>query len=541
MKSFIPYFAVAAVLAAIIWAVSFGTLPPADFTFCNGDEIKTVDPAIVTGAPEGRIINALFEGLTRWNPKTLEPEPAVAASWDISDDKLTYTFHLRKNARWSDDTQVTADDFVWSWRRFLHPATGAEYAYELWYIVGAEEFTTGKIKSDFSSVGIKALDRQTLQVQLKHPVPYFLSLVGFYPMFPVNQRCVRKHGYPAWTKPENIVCNGPFRLKFRRIRDRIRLVKSDTYWDRDNVRLNVIDALAVSSSTTMLNLYMTGRADWITTVPVEVIPELMKRPEGDFTPSPFLAVYYYVVNTTKPPLDDKRVRQALALAIDKQQIVDKVARAGQQPARSLVPTEIRKYIDYIPAECGQYNIEEAGRLLAEAGYPGGRGMPKVEILYNTSENHKAIAELLQAQWKRALGVDVRLRNQEWTTYLNSRRQKKYQIARAGWIGDYVDPNTFLDMFVTDSPQNHTGWSNTEYDRLIDFAQQEPDEKKRLAYFHRAERILMDEMPVIPIYFYVSTSMVRSYVKGFYPNIQDVHPLRAIWIEGKGEGGRKSRN
>ncbi len=602
MKKAVPYLIAAVCLAVMVWAVSFGTLPEADFTFCNGDEIKTVDPAIVTGQPEGRIVGALFEGLCRWHPKTLKPIPGMAQSWDISDDELTYTFDIRRGALWSDATPVTAHDFAWSFRRFLHPATASEYAYEMWYVVGAQKYSSGKVMIgdpveielkekppgalpyaagitlrgelldikhkkvalpnepvyvvkvdgrqrqfqkgateagtedyqwliyDFRSVGIRALDDRTLRIRLRHPVPYFLNLMGFYPMSPVNRRCVETHGYPVWTKPENIVCNGPFRLKFRRIRDRIRLVKSTTYWNRDNVRLKVVDALAVKSNTTTLNLYLTGQADWISTVPTEIVPDLMRREQADFNPAPFLAVYYYIINTTKRPLDDVRVRRALALSIDKRQIVEKVTRAGQTPARSLVPPEVSKYVDYVPAQCGRYNVEEARRLLAEAGYPGGRGCPKIEILYNTSEAHRAIAELIQSQWKRALGIDVRLRNQEWAAYLSARRQKKYQIARAGWIGDYVDPNTFLDMFVSDGPQNQTGWGNPRYDKLVEAAQREKDASKRMQYFHQAEQILMDQLPIIPIYFYVSTSMIRPYVKGFYPNIQDVHPLWAIWID-----------
>jgi oligopeptide transport system substrate-binding protein len=601
MRTAAAYILVFAALAAMIWAVSFGRLPPADFTFCNGDEIKTVDPARVTGAPEGRIVRALFEGLCRWDPKTLRPIPGAAESWEISDDGLTYTFQLRDDALWSDGTPVTAEDFAWSFRRFLHPRTAAEYAYEMWYVDGAEAFTTGKVAPgdavevelleqppgarpfaagrivrgellrieqadedngskvyvvevgdrvkrfqkgtsasgstdyrwllpDFREVGIRAVDRHTLVMRLKHPVPYFLNLMGFYPMFPVQRRCVETHGFPAWTKPENIVTNGPFRLKWRRIRDRIRLIKSPTYWDREHVHLDVVDALAVSSYATMLNLYLTGQADWILSVPPDVIPELIDRPQDDFKPAPFLGTYYYMLNTRKPPLDDPRVRRALAMAIDKRQIVEKITRAGQEPARSLVPSAISGYVDYRPALCEPYDVDRARELLAEAGYPGGRGMPKIDILYNTSEAHQAIAELIQAQWTRTLGVRARLQNQEWAAYLSSRRRGDYQVARAAWIGDYLDPNTFLDMFVTGGANNNTGWSNLEYDRLVEQAQQENDAARRMELFHRAERILMDEMPIIPIYFYVSTSMVRPYVKGFYPNIQDVHPLVGISID-----------
>jgi len=604
-------------LAAMIWAVSFSTLEPADFSFSNESEIKTVDPALVTGQPEGRIVWALFEGLCRWDPQTLEPRPGVARSWEISDDKLTYTFHLRDDALWSDGTAVTADDFVWSYRRFLHPATGSEYSYELWYAVGAEKFSSGRVEvgepvqvelkekppgalpfapgrilrghlaeirepansaaasasgdetgevaaddvekiyvveidgrrrlfqkgaqqpgtedyrwllHDFEAVGFESLDRLTFQVRLKHPVPYFLQLMGYYPLSPVNRKCVETHGYPMWTKAENIVSNGPFTLEFRRIRDRIRLVKSPTYWDRDNVHLEVVDAFAVDQATTMLNLYITGQLDWIPQVPVDVIPDLLAREQGDFKPAPYLSSYHYLVNVEKPPLDDARVRRALAMAIDKREIVDKVTRAGQTPSLSIVPASISEHIDYRPGQCSPYDVEKARQLLAGAGYPDGRGFPKIEILYNTSEAHQAIAELIQSQWKRSLGIDVGLRNQEWAAYLNSRRQGDFHLARAGWIGDYIDPSTFLKLFAGNNPHNHSNWSNPDYDRLLRTAREERDSDLRLARYHDAEQILMDQMPVIPLYSYVSQSMVRPYVKGFHHNVQDVHPLREIWID-----------
>lgn len=598
MRTIIAYLLMIACLSALIWAFSFGRLEPADFTFSNGTEIKTVDPALVTGQPEGRVVRALFEGLCSWDPQDLSPQPGVAARWEISDDKLVYTFHLRDDARWSNGEAVTAEDFVWSYRRFLHPRTGAEYAYELWYLVGAEKYSSGRVEIgdpvevelpqrppgarpyasgeirrgtlirmegdgeeavyvvaidgtehrfgksaaaagvrdyrwllyDFHYVGIRAVDPATLEIRLRHPVPYFINLMGFYPLSPVNRKCVETYGYPAWTKPENIVSNGPYLLQWRRIRDRIRLVKNPRYWDRDKVRTEVIDVLAVESTITGLNLYLTGDADWVPTVPNEIIPDLIGRRQADFQPSPYLGTEYYLLNVEKPPLDDPRVRQALSMAIDRSEIVTKILRAGQKPARSVVPTDIRRYTDYTPAECEDMNIEKARRLLADAGYPGGRGLPKIEILYNTNESHQAIAELIQSQWKRNLGVDARLQNQDWARYLNSRRVGEFMVSRAGWIGDYVDPATFLMMFASNSPSNHTRWSNAQFDGLLEQARVEKDDRRRMECFQRAERILMEEMPVIPVYFTVSRAMVRPYVRGYYPNILDTHPLKDIRID-----------
>ncbi len=611
------------VLAGTVWALRASQLPPADFTFSNLGEIKTVDPALVTGASEGRVVEALFEGLTTWHAENLTPQPGVAYRWEISEDALTYRFFLRPEACWSDGTPVTAEDFIWSFRRFLHPETAAEYAAELWYIEGAKKYTTGQVELgepvevelhtkppgalpfaagvivrgklvglwdqsglrvlpewqgelatwsrgkpaydlstpvffvevdgqlrrfqkgaqlagtedyrwllyDFQAVGIRAVDPYRLEIRLRHPVPYFLSLMGFYPFSPVPRHRVERYGFPEWTKPGKIVSNGPFVLQFRRIRDRIRLVKNPYYWNRDAVRLEVVDILAVESYTTNLNLYFTEQVDWIPTVPPEVVAELRKRRPNEFRSFPLLGTYYYLLNTGRPPLDDVRVRRALAMAIDREQIVEKVVRGGQRPLQSMVPEIISRYVPgYRPQQGPTFNVAEARRLLAEAGYPGGRNFPPIDILYNTSEAHQAIAELVQSQWQQHLGIKVGLRNQEWAAYLSSRRRGEFSVARAGWIGDYVDPVTFLDMFSGESPLNNTRWNNPEYNQLLEEARLERDPLVRLQLLERAERILMDELPAIPLYEYVSQNLVRPYVRGFFDNPKDFHPLKYIWID-----------
>lgn len=608
-RSLFPYLAAALGVGAMAYAVSFGTLPPADFTFVNGTEIKSVDPARITGQPEGRIVFALFEGLVNWHPKTLAPVPGVAERWEISDDGLRYTFYLRPDARWSDGSPVTADDFAYSFRRTLDPTTGSEYTNQLWYIKNAKKYNFGgnalkpgdpvevelleqppdalpfargvvlrgefesveivagfdpakekeeqpriytvkidgqtrrytsepalaegnvllckQVLLDFEHVGVKVIDARTLELTLAEPTPFFLSLTGFYPLFPVNPKCVDTYGYPAWTRPENIVTNGAFVLKERRIRDRIRMVKSPTYWDRENVRLDSVDALAVESATTALNLYMTGKVDWIPTVPSTVVKDLLEQDRDDFLVAPYLVTEFYRVNTTEPPLNDVRVRKALAMAINRKQIVETVTQAGEDPARSLVPPGMPNYES--PKFRG-YDPQRAKKLLAEAGYPGGRGFPKISILYNASEGAAAVAQLVQAQWADTLGIETGLRQEEWNSFLTSQQLMQYEISRSGWIGDYVDPNTFLDMFVTDSAHNQTGWSNARYDELIRSARGEQDPKRRMEIFREAENILLDELPVIPLFYGMSKNMVRPYVRGFYSNIQNVHPLRAIGID-----------
>lgn len=598
-RNLVAYVLLACGFGLVAWAASFGTLPPAEFTFCNATEIKTVDPALVTGQPEGRVIEQLFEGLTTKDPETLEPLPGVAERWAISDDLRTYTFHLRDNARWSDGTPVVADDFVWSYRRFLHPELAAEYSQLFWYVANAERYTKKQfgvgerveveladrpvrsqtfprgtvlkgilasidepvtsvdpgsgnktytvtidgqsrrfhvdglggaepcmhVLLDFDEVGVRALDSRTLEIRLTEPTPFFLRLLAFYPLSPVNPRCVEQHGFPGWTKPENIVSNGPYRLLFRRIRDRLRLVRNPHFWNADKVGLDSIDILAVNSSPTMLNLYLTGQVDWIPTVPNTVLDALRER--KDLVLRPYLGTYFYLINTTRDVLKDRRVRQALNQATDKNEICTRVVKAGQIPARSLVPPGLEGYTS---PQCGEYDVEAARRLLALAGYPGGEGFPTIEILYNTDEGHRLIAEVIQSQWKRNLGIDVRLANMEWGIFLTEQRKLNFWTSRMGWIGDYADPNTFLDMFITNSPNNRTGWSNAEFDRLLVEASRQPDPVKRLEILRQAEAILLDDVPIIPIYYYVSTQLVRPYVKGWYPNVLDQHPLDAVTID-----------
>ena len=587
--------------ALLVWAISFSSQKKADFTFCNGDEIKTVDPALASGQPEGRIISAIFEGLCGYHPETLAPVPGVAKRWEISEDGCTYTFHLRKDARWSEGSPVTAEDFHWSMRRFLHPETAAEYAFEMWYIRGAKKFTIsselkpgdpveielhekppdalpfagGKIIHgtlleiagaetlspiytvevegerrvfqrgetckwvlyDFRRVGIRVPDAHTVVFELEHPVPYFLTLLGFYPMAPVQRKCLETHGSPQWTKPENIVGNGPYILESRRIRDRVRLRKNPMYWNRENVSCEIIDALAVKFTTTALNLYMTGECDWIGTVPLEVVPILKDRP--DWQGTPFLATYYYVINTgadhgdarVAEALGDRRVRQALSMAIDREELTEKVLRGGETPSYNVVCGRIRENIPYRPAEpAGFYDPEKARALLAEAGYPGGSGFPEIGIMYNTMESHRIIAELIQAQLFRNLGIRVRLQNQEWAEYLTKKTRGDFHLARMGWVADYADPLTFLQLYTFNNPQNDARWKNPRFDALIAEATREPDVEKRLSLLRDAEQIMLDEMPIIPIYVYSSKQMVSPRVSGWYGNLLDMHPLQYIRVE-----------
>ncbi len=514
-------------MVALLTAGCGNRWPMADFTFENGTDVQTLDPALMTGQPEHRIANALFEGLTSRNQTSSDILPGVAKSWDVSEDGLRYTFHLRDCA-WSDGSPITAADFLYSWKRALDPATGgAYYAYQLFYVRGAEEFNSGKEK-DFSRVGVKAVDEKTLLVELKQPTPFFLYLTSFYTLFPLKRSCVEKYG-DLWTRPGNIVSNGPFILKEWIPSVRIRLARNPRYWDRDNVKLNLVDALPTENESTAFDMYMTGEADWVDAagIPLHLIDILKTRP--DFHKNTMLVTYFYRFNVTRRPFDDARVRKAFDLAADKRRIVDKILRAGQVPATTFVPPAMPRYLG---PEGLAYDPEEARRLLAEAGFPGGKGFPKVSILFNTQEAHRQIATEMQAIWKENLGIHVELDNQEWGTYLNTENSLDYFISRAGWVADYPDPNTFLDLFVTNGGNNRTGWSNKRYDELIAKAAQERDQEKRMEIFREAEKILVvEEMPIMPLYFYVSINMYdANRIGGILPNPLDEHPLKYVFIK-----------
>ncbi len=498
------------------------------FIFNNGTEPEGLDPARITGVSEGRLADALFEGLVTLDPETLAPRPGVAQSWTVSADGQTYTFQLRKNARWTNGDPVTARDFLRSWKRVLTPKTASEYAYQLYYVAGAEDFHRKKTE-DFSTVGVSVQDAHTLEVRLRAPCAYFLELCAFHTLLPVPVDVVEAHG-DRWTRPEHIVGNGAFQLAAWKPREKIVLVQSSTYWDRDFVKLDKVTVLPYEDQNTAYKLFLEGQVHWLSAVPQAKIEEVKRHP--DYYVTPYLGTYYYRFNVTRPPFDDVRVRKAFCRAVDRSVITDHVLKSGQKPSTWFCPS-MGAYEP--PAGLG-YDRDAAKRLLAEAGYgPGGKPFPEVELFFNTSEAHKKVAEAIVQQWNKHLGVTVSLRNTEWKVYLDKVRKLDYAIARAGWIGDYSDPNTFLDMFVTGGGNNNTGWSNARYDDLIGRAQRELDPKKRLAAFREAETILVrDEVPIMPIYTYVNQGMLRESVLGWFENVRDWHPLKYLWLEPVGD-------
>ncbi|MBI2602989.1 MAG: peptide ABC transporter substrate-binding protein [Deltaproteobacteria bacterium] len=501
----------------------------------NATEPKDLDPATVTGTPESHILDNLFEGLMAYQPRTLDPIPGVAESWSVSADGKVYTFKLRKNARWSDGVEVTAQDFVYSWIRALSPKTASEYAYQLFYVKNGEAFNAGKIK-DPTQVGIKALDKYTLQVSLENPTPFFVRLTSFHTYYPVPPHVVEKEG-KEWTKEGKLVSNGPFKLKEWKLNRHIHLARNEHYWDKEAVMMNEVIFYPVENTDTEEKMFVAGDLHMTSTVPTLKVPFYQSKMKQNpnqyqiYKNVPNLAVYFYRFNVRKKPMDDPRVRRALALTVDRKLIVERVTRGGQLPAGSFTPTVAGYFYQgqhTLPVSVTPEAIAEAKKLLKDAGYEDPKTMPKIELLYNTNEAHKQIAIAIQQMWNKNLGVEVELFNQEWKVYLDSENKGNFNVSRAGWVGDYPDPNTFLDMFVTNGGNNKTGWSNKDYDKMIDMAAETLDQAKRFDYFQKAEDLLLTELPILPIYFYTQQKLISEDVRmleegkitEWYDNITD---------------------
>ncbi len=532
--------AAAAALVALLPAACSKRETPVEF----GDRTQTLqlgnlteptdlDPQIINSQQDFNIVIALLEGLAQYDPKTCLPVPAVAERWEVSADNLTWTFHLRDTARWSNGDPVTAHDFVYAYQRGLSPGLAAEYAYMLFALKNGEAYYEGKVK-DFAEVGAKAADDHTLVLQLGHPVPYLPKLVCHSMWYPVHRATIEKFGKidqrgTLWTRPGNYVGNGPFVLAEWKPNQIIRVTKSPTYWNRDHIRLNAVNFYPIEDNTTEEAMFRTGQLHITSTMPIEKIAVYKHDPKlaGYLSQYTMLATYFFRFNVTKPPLDDVRVRRALAYAINRREMVDRVTLGGQLPAGHLTPPDTGGFTATanVPSDPAR-----ARQLLADAGYPGGAKFPHLELLYNTNEGHRKIAEALQQMWRRELGISITLVNQEAKVQSDTMRQGNYQIARYAWIGDYLDPSTFLDIMTGDSGNNQTGWKNAEYDRLIAAAGQTGDEATRFKCYQQCEQILADECPIAPLYFYTRNNLHLPDVKGWYGNLLDLHPFTDVYLE-----------
>ena len=506
----------------------FGSVtPPREnvLRFSNGAEPETYDPSIAVGQPDGRVVRILFEGLTVPNARTLMSEPGQAYRWELSPDGRTYTFHLRPGLVWSDDTPLTARDFLWSWLRVLRPENAARYASVLYPIENAEAYSKGELR-DSTRVGIAAPDDSTLVVRLHNPTAYFLFMTAFYTFVPVPRHVVERWG-DQWTRPAHIVSNGPWTLESWRQQDRFVFRKNPRYWDAATVRLDRIEAYSIEDLNTVVNLYKAGVIDWTTSgyIPSPFLPFMFQY--SDFQHARFQAVYFYSINVTRKPFDNVWFRRALNWSIDRDAIAHDLLKGTRDPWGNFTPAGYPGY--HAPPPIG-FDPEKARAYLARAGFPGGRGCPKISILINTSEDHRRIAEALQQMWKNTLNIPVEISNQEWGSFLQATTAKQYDVARRSWIGDYLDPTTFLGIMVTNDGNNRTGWSNAHYDALLREAAREVNPAKRMALLSRAETLLLDESVVLPVYHYTINSMVKPYVHGIYPTALDTNPLKRVWID-----------
>jgi oligopeptide transport system substrate-binding protein len=483
-------------------------------------EPQSLDPQLTTGHTEHRILTSLFEGLATLNQKTLAIEPGVAKSWDVSEDGKTYTFHLNPDAKWSNGTPVTAKDFVYSYKRILSPKLGSEYSYLPWCIENAEAYNKGTV-TDFEKVGVKAIDDQTLEVRLAYPAPYFLSMQMHNAWFPVLQSNVEQFGkmddrQSSWILAGNMVSNGPFKLVEWKPNEIIRVVRNEHYWDAKNVKLDEIEFYPVSGNLqTAERMFRANEVDTLETLVITKIPAYKRDNPSVLRLEPFVGTYFYRINTTRPPLNDPRVRLALAMSVDKKSICDDVLFGAFVPAVALTPPGIGGYT----AEAGiPYDLTKAKALLAEAGFPDGKGMRPIEILYNESEDHQLIAEAIQDMWKKGLGIEVNTNKQEWKVYLNSMTTLNYDVVRAGWIADFLDPMNYCECFTTGNGNNRTGWSNAKYDELEHKARYELDPAQRFGYMQEAEKLLLSETPIIPIYTYRQRYLVSPDLQGCDGNV-----------------------
>jgi len=490
-----------------------------DFRFLN-TEPETIDPGRVGGQAGGRIVANLFEGLTVRQPPSLAPGPGIAKRWNTSPDARTWTFHLRTST-WSDGTPLTAHDFVWSWRRVLDPATAGKSAQLLFPIAGARDFNSGRSRE----LGVVAVDDTTLVITLETPTPYFADLAAAPPLAPTPRHVIEAHG-EQWTRPETIVSNGPYVLEAWRLQDRMRLARNPLYWNVESIALTRADAVAGDFANANFNQYESGLLDWVDAggIPLPLIDAL--TPRDDWHAGPFLATYFLRCNARNAPLDDARVRRALSLSLDAAAITEHVTRAGQVPARGLVPPGIPGYEGI---DVDLFDPERARVLLAEAGFPNGEGFPRLRFLFNTSEAHRQIAEVLQQQWRKHLGIEIELLNQEWKVFTATVRAGEYDLARGSWIGDVLDASNFLEIFTAGNANNRTGWESSDYDTRIAAAARETDATLRAEILRTCERtVVVDEAIILPVYVYAVTNLYdASRWKGLEPDLLNSLDLRRV--------------
>jgi len=490
-------------------------------------EPETIDPAHAAEESGVTISSGLFEGLLDRAPDDGPARPGVASSYEVSGDGRTWTFHLRPEARWSDGREVKAGDFVYAWKRVLDAETGSRNSALLFFIDGARGFHTGE--SDASTLGIAAPDESTVIVRLHHAVPFFSSLLSYPAYFPVRKDVVERHSV-HWIRPGANVSNGAFRLKAFEPGVKAVLERNPFWWNAGTVELDEVVFHFIENDRLAFDWFRAGKVHWLKgTLSRDQVPVMRRTRPSEFHTDPVLCSYYAVMRVDRPPFDDLRLRRAMNLAVDKEQLVREVLMGGQDPAEGIVPPAIEKPTGYAPLHGQGFDPVEARVLMEE--YVGERGgMPRITYLYNTGESHRLTGEFLQSQWKNNLGLDVEIQTVEWKTLLERVRTGDFQIARASWCADYVDPGNFLDVFMGGGPNNYPRFSDREYDAMLEEARTRSDWDGRNRMYRKAEGILNRSVPLIPLYYYSRIYMLSDKVRGFEPNLLDVHPLEYLSID-----------
>lgn len=479
----------------------------------SGGEPGSLHPALSQGTHESIILDHVYEGLMKRDENS-KVVPGMAESYTMSEDGLTYTFKIRSDAKWSNGDPVTAKDFETAWKYVLDPATASDYAFQLYYLEGGQAYNEGTGSVD--AVGVKALDDQTLEVKLASPTAYFLELCAFYTYYPVNTALQEKMGSEWAHDGSTFVSNGPFVVKEWNHDESVELVKNDYYYNKDVIKLDGITFYISEDQNTMWQMYENNEIDLDHDLPTDVLGQLRNENNSELTTEAELSTYFYRFNTTAKPFNNVKIRKALVMSIDRQLLIDEVVQGGQFPAYAVVPEGVPDATGDFRQNGGDYfkeDIDEAKVLLAEGLAEEGLDSLDFTILYNTSEGHKKIAEAIQQMWNENLGANVSLENTEFQVKINREHALDYEVSRAGWVGDYVDPNTFLDMFTSWSTQNDTGWTSDIYDELVKKAAAELDITTRMGYLHEAEAMLIDNMPIMPIYYYTKSWTTKPYLTG----------------------------
>lgn len=500
-----------------------------------GPEPDTIDPGLETTTTGATVSNQVFEGLMRFNAEN-KLENAVAEKVDFDQANPTkYVFHLKKDAKWSDGKAVTAKDFEYAWKRVLNPATASDYANQLYYLKNGLKYNSKEATAE--DVGVKATDDYTLQVELENPTPYFLQLCALPTLMPVRQDIVEKDPEKWTLNAQTYLGNGPFKMTSWTHDSNMEFVKNDYYWNKANVKIEKMKFTMIAEGSPALSAFETGEVDYIDIVPNNEIPKLLQDKKMVITPN--IGTYYICTNDMKAPMDNPKVRKALSLAIDRSALIEAVWKDGRKAGTGWIPfgisdaTEGKQFRDV----GGNFNtdkadVEQAKKLLAEAGYPDGKGFPALEYAYNKNDTHAKIAQAVQDMWKKNLNINVKLNEVDWKVFVPQRKQGNFEISRDGWVGDYFDPMTFMDILVSKDGNNDAHYSNPKYDELVLAAKKESDPAKRMQMLHDAEKIVMDEQAIIPLAFYVDDVCIKPYLKGTIRTPNSMMYFDRAYIEGK---------